>query len=140
MKYTPQVDNLVGQLAHVMAQLTNAYINYAVHSGQLPRPTTQEEIDKLGQKYMPQLAIAALAKSTIDPNGLFYDNEIIPFLEAITKDAQVEIEGYLETYVLHTQHQRPEGTPPPTKVEEEDPIIRAQQGKSSIIIPGVNDK
>lgn len=143
MKYTQTTDTLVNSVAHVLTQATQAYLQYAVQSGQIPEPTTQEEIDNLGKKYLPQLALAAITKAIFNPEGILYKEELVPLMELLTEDGQAEIEGYIETGVIHILHSRPEGTPPPTAPastpEETDPIIRAKQGKSKIIIPGIND-
>ena len=47
MKYTQTTDTLVNSVAHVLTQATQAYLQYAVQSGQVSEPTTQEEVDNI---------------------------------------------------------------------------------------------
>lgn len=143
MKYTQTVDNIVNSVAHVLTQATQAYLQYAVDHNHVPEPTSQEEVDKLGKQILPQLALAAIAKATFNPEGVLYKEELVPFVELLIEEAAIDIEGHIQCTVEYIVHNRPEGTPPPTAPastpEETDPIIRAKQGKSKIIIPGIND-
>lgn len=143
MKYTQTTDTLVNSIAHVLTQATQAYLQYAVQSGQVPEPTTQEEIDNLGKKFLPQLALAAITKATFNPEGVLYTEELVPLMEDLTGPADLECAALLMKSIRKIIALRPEGTPEPTAPEstpeETDPIIRAKQGKSKIIIPGIND-
>lgn len=141
MKYTPQLDNLINQSAHVLTQLANAYINFAIHNNLITKPTNDEEIKRLGNEIVTRMAILSITKITVDPEGLLYPSEIVPLLERVAVAASVDVAVTIDECIKEIISERPEGTPPPEATkEEEDPIIRAQQGKSSIIIPGVNDK
>jgi hypothetical protein len=143
MKYTQTTDTLVNSVAHVLTQATQAYLQYAVQSGQIPEPTTQEEIDNLGKKFLPQLALAAITKATFNPEGILYTEELAPFMELLADNTEPAVNNLVHNTVRCIVELRPEGTPPPTAPastpEETDPIIRAKQGKSKIIIPGIND-
>ena len=142
MKYTQTTDNIVNSIAHVLAQATQAYLQYAVQSGQIPEPTSQEEVDKLGKRFLAELALAAVTKATFNPEGVLYNEELAPFIEDLTDDFHSYMETYISGSVSNIISKRTEGTPPPTvpnKVEDEDPIVKAKQGRSKIIIPGVND-
>jgi len=142
MKYTPQLDNLINQSAHVLTQLANAYINFAIHNNLMTKPTNEEETKRLGNEIVIQMALLSITKITVDPEGLLYPSEIVPLLERVATSISVDVvEVCIDECIQEIISERPEGTPPPEATkEEEDPIIRAQQGKSSIIIPGVNDK
>ena len=143
MKYTQTVDNIVNSVAHVLTQATQAYMQYAVSNGHVPEPTTQEVVDKLGKQILPQLALAAIAKATFNPEGVLYNKELTPLMEELSRHAHAELSTIIEECVERIIEDRPEGTLPPTAPastpEETDPIIRAKQGKSKIIIPGIND-
>lgn len=143
MKYTQTTDTLVNSVAHVLTQATQAYLQYAVQSGQIPEPTTQEEIDNLGKKFLPQLALAAVTKATFNPEGVLYNKELTPLMELLTDTCNDTIDSYIKDCIDSIIESRPEGTlppsPPMSTPEETDPIIRAKQGKSKIIIPGIND-
>ena len=142
MKYTQTVDNIVNSVAHVLTNATQAYMQYAVQSGHVPEPTSQEEVDKLGKQFLAELALAAVAKATFNPVGILYNEELAPFIEELVDDTQSTIELYIADAVNEMISRRPEGTPEPprpNKVEDEDPIVKAKQGRSKIIIPGVND-
>lgn len=142
MKYTQTVDNIVNSIAHVLTNATQAYLQYAVQSGHVPEPTSQEEVDKLGKQFLTELALAAVAKATFNPEGILYNAELAPLIEDLTSTADVELATLLLQSIRRIIDKRPEGTPEPTvpnKVEDEDPIVKAKQGRSKIIIPGVND-
>lgn len=143
MKYTQTTNNIVDSIAHVLTQATQAYLQYAVQSGQIPEPTTQQEVDKLGKQFLQQLALAAITKATFDPEGVLYKAELVPFMEDVTIAADHYMQMQISGSISNIVNRRPEGTLPPTPKqstpEETDPIIRAKQGKSSIIIPGIND-
>jgi hypothetical protein len=142
MKYTQTVDNIVNSIAHVLTNATQAYLQYAVQSGHVPEPTSQEEVDKLGKQFLAELALAAVTKATFNPEGVLYNEELAPFIEDLTDDFHNYMEIYISGSVSNIVSKRPEGTPEPTvpnKVEDEDPIVKAKQGRSKIIIPGVND-
>jgi len=142
MKYTQTVDNIVNSVAHVLTQCTQAYLQYAVQSDHVPEPTSQEEVDKLGKQFLTELALAAVAKATFNPEGILYNAELAPLIEDLTSTADVELATLLLQSIKRIIAKRPEGTPEPTvpnKVEDEDPIVKAKQGRSKIIIPGVND-
>jgi hypothetical protein len=143
MKYTQTVDNIVNSVAHVLTQATQACLQYTVDHSHLPAPTTQEEADNLGKQLLPQIALAAITKATTDPNGLLYENEIIPFMELLMNNATSATNNLINNTIQCIIELRPEGTLPPSMSmptpEDEDPIIRAKQGKSKIIIPGIND-
>lgn len=140
MKYTQTTDNIVNSVAHVLTQATQAYLQYAVQSGQVPEPATQEEIDNLGKKFLPQLALAAITKATFNPEGILYNEELAPLMELLADNTMPAINNLINNTVQCIIELRPEGTPPPTSTPEEtDPIIKAKQGKSNIIIPGIND-
>ena len=140
-KYTPQLDNIVSSVGHVLSQATNAYLNNLIATKQIPEPTSQEEIDKLGHELLTQIAMLATIRIVTNPEGVLYEQEVIPFLESVMEGAPQLIGEYTNANILVIESDRPEGTPPPevpNKVEE-DPILKAKQGKSSIIIPGIND-
>jgi len=143
MKYTQTVDNIVNSVAHVLTQATQAYLQYAVDHNHVPEPTSQEEVDKLGKQILPQLALAAIAKATFNPEGVLYNEELAPLMEDLVGPADLECAALLMKSIRKIIALRPEGTPEPTAPastpEETDPIIRAKQGKSKIIIPGIND-
>lgn len=140
LEYTRQLDSLVSSVGSVLSQVTMILVNHLIATKQVPEPKTQEEIDKLGHEKVVAIALLAVTRTIINPRGLLYDNEIIPLLEKIGNNTKA-VESLIQLAIQDIIDARPEGTPPPTvEPEEEDPIIKAQQGRSSIIIPGVNDK
>ena len=114
---------------------------YLIGSKQEPTPTNQESFQVLCLQVMKKATLAALTKCVVNPEGTFYDHEIVPFLQLVMDKAPSVIDKLHQECIDEIVKQRPEDTPPPSpnKVEDEDPIVKAKQGKSNIIIPGVND-
>ena len=140
MKYTQTTDSIVNSIAHILTQATQAYLQYAVDSEQIPLPFTQEEVDKVGKEFLMQLALAAVTKATFNPEGVLYNEELAPLMELLADNTMPAINNLINNRVQCIIELRPEGTPSPTSTPEEtDPIIKAKQGKSNIIIPGIND-